>query len=369
MFKNLTRRGIIYTVAYTLLFVAVTVLAVILILGEDGFRKERTYVGCILTGTADDGGWNSDNYRGLAEACADNGAVLRAAENVPEEREPCIEAIRRLADEGCRVIFLTSYGYAEYAAEVSGEYPNVMFCANSPEYTADNMVYCFARMYQGRYLAGIAAGLATRTNVTGYVAAMPNSEVNRGINAFTLGVRSVNPEAKVLVRFTGSWDDPPAEESAVTQLADLSADVIAYHQDSDTTAQTCERLGISFIGYNTVSDSYASHMLTSVSCRWRRLYGLVLRDTLIGSGAFVNDRWLGLNEMTIMLSEPSDGAGSLTASAITAAKRRIEAGKDVFSDTIYDNTGALRCGEGETLSDKTLLTGMDWFAEGVEIIE
>lgn len=368
MFKNFTKRGIIYSVVYAILFVTLSVFAVVLILGGNSGRREKTAVGCILTGSRDDTGWNSDNYRGLADACADSGAELHVLENVPEEREPCTDAIRRLAEDGCRIIFLNSYGYAEYASEAADRYPNVLFCANSSDFTADNMIYCFARMYQGRYLAGIAAGLATRTNVVGYAAAMPNNEVNRGINAFTLGVRSVNPEAKVLVKFTGSWDAPPAEAAAVNELVSMSADVITYHQNGDTVPRTCESLGVDFIGYHTVSGEY-THLLTSVTCRWRRLYGLVLRESLMGSGVFAEDRWLGLNEMTILMSMPAAGANSRTASAVTAAKRRIETGKDVFSDTIYDSAGAIRCEEGETLSDRTLLTGMDWFAEGVVIVE
>mgnify|MGYP002624294777 CR=1 FL=1 len=369
MFKNTTRRAVIYSVVYAILFITVVILAIVLILGENGSGNEKTAVGCILSGGRDDTGWNSDNYRGIVDACADSGVELRVIEHVPEERDACVEAIRRLASEGCRIIFLTSYGYAEYASGIAGEYPSVIFCANSSDFTADNMIYCFARMYQGRYLAGIAAGLTTKTGITGYVAAMPNNEVNRGIDAFTLGVRSVNPSAKVLVKFTGSWDAPADEETAVEALAERSADVMTYHQNGDTVPRTCERLGVDLIGYHRVQEDIGGSMLTSVSCDWRRLYGLVLRDNLTGSGAFTNDSWLGLNEMTILVPEPSGNADSRAASAIAEAKERIITGKDVFSDTIYDNTGVLRCDEGETLSDRTLLTGMDWYAEGVEIIE
>ncbi len=367
MFKNVSRRGIIYSAVYAVLFVTVLIIAVVLILSDSSARN-KPIVGCILSGSREETGWNSDNYRGLADACEDNDTELHVIENIPEEREPCISAIRRLASEGCRVIFLTSYGYAEYAAETAADYPNVTFCANSSDFTAENMNYCFARMYQGRYLAGIAAGLATKTGVTGYVAAMPNNEVNRGINAFALGVRSVNPGAKVLVRFTGSWDEPAGEALAVELLSSMSADVITYHQNGDTVPKTCEMLGVNFIGYHTLSGEYP-HMLTAVTCRWRRLYSIMLRDSLIGSVEFVDDRWLGLSEMVILMSRPSGEAESTTVKAVLDAKQRIEKGKDVFSDTIYDNTGVLRCGEGETFSDRTLLTGMDWYAEGVGIIE
>lgn len=369
LFKNGMKRAFLYRIVYIALFTVAVVAAVVLILNSTEGNREKTKVGCMLTGARDEPGWNMNNYTGLAEACADNYAELHVLENIPEERETCLKAIRTLAGDGCRMIFLTSYGYAEYAAELTDEYPDIMFYANGSEYSAKNMTYFFARMYQGRYLSGIAAGLTTKTNVIGYVAAMPNNEVNRGINAFTLGVRSVNPDAKVKLIFTGSWDDPEKEAQSVERLAAESVDIIAYHQNEETVPQTCERLGIDFIGYHMLSGKYSAHMLTSVSCRWRRLYSVVLRDDLSGRNAYVSDHWLGMNDMILQMSAPSANVGSDAVQSMLDAKKRIESGKDVFSGIIYDNNGQLRCGEGETIPDKTLLTGMDWFAEGVEIIE
>lgn len=369
MFNSEKKHGDVFRVGYILCYAAVAVLAVVLLFYSAVPHGEKNLVGCVLTGSRNELGWNSGNYTGLAEACSDHNAELRVRENVPEEREACLKAIQSLASEGCRMIFLTSYGYAQYAAEVAGDYPQIKFYANGSEYTAENMSYCFVRMYQGRYLSGILAGLTTKTNIIGYVAAMPNNEVNRGINAFALGVRSVNPEAVIRVRFTGSWDDPVNEKASVELLASQNADIIAYHQNEETVPQTCEQLGVDFIGYHKMSGAYSDHLLTAVTCRWRRMYGIVLQDDLRGRSAFVGDHWLGLNEMTITLTKPSAGADSGAVAAIMKAKARIEAGRDVFSDTIYDNNGVLRCGEGEMLSDAVLLNGMDWFAEGVEIVE
>jgi len=369
LFKNGMKRALLYRIVYIALFIIAVAAAVVLILNSNDGLGERTVVGCMLTGSRDEPGWNTDNYRGLAAACEDNYAELHVLENIPEEREACLKAIRTLVGDGCRMIFLTSYGYAEYAAEVAAEYPDVRFYANGSEYSADNMTYFFARMYQGRYLSGITAGLTTKTNVIGYVAAMPNNEVNRGINAFTLGVRSVNPDAAVRLIFTGSWDDPEKEEQSVEKLVSLSADVIAYHQNKETVPQTCERLGVDYIGYHVLSGEYSSHLLTSVSCRWRRLYSVVLRDDLSGRSAYIGEHWLGIDEMILIMSKPSENAGNGASEAMLEAKYRIEKGNDVFSGIIYDNTGELRCDEGEVIPDAELLTGMDWYAEGVGIIE
>jgi basic membrane protein A len=124
---------------------------------------------------------------------------------------------------------LTSFGYGTYLDKLSARYPNVAFFCISGHGKAKNSTSYFARLYQVRYLAGIVAGAATKTGVLGYVAAMPNAQTNRGINAYAMGMRKVNPQAKLVVRFTGSWDDEKAQRDSVSRLAAAGADVITYH--------------------------------------------------------------------------------------------------------------------------------------------
>lgn len=123
-----------------------------------------------------------------------------------------------MVDQGCNVIFSTSYGFMDFTLNVAKQHPDVYFFHCSGYKTADNMSAYFGRMYEMRYLSGIAAGLKTKSNKIGYVAAMPLPEVTRGINAFTLGVRSVNPDATVEVKWTNSWFDPTGEKQAAVEL-------------------------------------------------------------------------------------------------------------------------------------------------------
>ncbi len=369
MFKKVTGRKNTFSIVFLVLFGIVVLIALMLIFHSTFPRNDKRVIGCILIGSRNEPGWNEGNYRGLVEACADRNAELLLRENVPEEREACCRAIRSLAEDGCEMIFLTSLGYADFAAEIAGEYPDTVFYTGKAFGPADNMTYYSARMYQVRYLSGIVAGLTTRTGIVGYVAAMPNNEVNLDLNAFTLGVRSVAPDARVRVRFTGSWEDCEREKASVKALAADGADIIAYHQDGDNVPSACEELGIDYIGYNKLTKTDSEHLLTVISCRWQRVYGIILQDDLRGLSSYIKDYWLGLDDMTATVSYPSQRVDMNAVPIILDEKKRIESGRDVFSDIIYDNNGVLRCGEGELIPDRVLLTEMDWYVEGVEIIE
>ena len=140
------------------------------------------------------------------------------------------QAIQECIDEGCNIIFTTSWGYMETTAEMAEEYPDVYF-SHGTGYLSNgkNFNNYFGRIYQARYLSGIVAGMNTTSNKIGYVAAMDssNSEVTGGIDAFAMGIYSVNPEAEVYVKVTNSWYDPEGEKAAAQVLLDMGCDVIA----------------------------------------------------------------------------------------------------------------------------------------------
>ena len=146
-----------------------------------------------------------------------------------------IQALQECVDEGCNIIFTTSWGYMEPTAEMAGKYPDIYF-SHGTGYLSNgkNFNNYFGRIYQARYLSGIVAGMNTKTNKIGYVAAMDssNSEVTGGIDAFALGIYSVNPDAEVYVKVTNSWFDPEGEEAAARQLVDIGCDVLAQHCDT-----------------------------------------------------------------------------------------------------------------------------------------
>src|SRR4029079_18494893 len=152
--------------------------------------------------------------------------------------------IRELAQSGHKLIFTTSFGYMNPTIKVAQQFPGTYFEHATGYKTAKNVGTYNARFYEGRYLAGIVAGRMTRSNTAGYVAAFPIPEVVMGINAFTRGMRSVNPKAQVKVVWTSSWYDPVREREAADTLVSQGADVLTHHTDSTATVQAAEKKGV-----------------------------------------------------------------------------------------------------------------------------
>lgn len=327
-------------------------------------------IGMVLSGSASEEGWNGMNYEGAAKVCDRLGVELLVKENIAEYNGQCERAVRELADEGAGMILLTSYSYPDEVRELVEEYPDIIFNVNSFEHHGDNMASYFVRMYQARYLSGIIAGMRTRSNVAGYVAAKPNNEVNRGINAFTLGVKRSNPAARVVVVWTGEWDDQDKEMQAVEKLVqEQSADVLTYHQNRTHVIEAAERLGVDSIGYHKEFAGYSPHYLTSVVCDWEKVYEEVISDYLKGKGNSQKGYWLGIDAGAVGLTPYSEYVTKDIQEAVEEARTEILSGKAVFSGKIYDRDGQLICGESEMISDEALLEHVDWYVEGVEFYD
>ena len=348
--------------------VVVAIMAIILFLGNETNR--RTKIGFIMTGSMEEYGWNGMHYDGVKQACDRLDTELIVKEHVGEFTGECIQAIHELVDDGARMIILSSYGYSDEAKDVVKEYPEIVFYVNSSEYHDENMTSYFSRMYQARYLAGIVAGMKTNSGKVGYVAAMENNEVNRGINAFTRGVHRVNPQAEVVVKWTGDWDNADQEKKAALQLIQNEAvDVLTYHQNRANVVDVAEQEGIYSIGYHIAPDGCSEKNLTSVVCEWSLVYEEIIRSYLVGKGNVQDNYWIGMEVGAVGLSQYSSEVNEEIASEVENAKQELLSGKDVFSGVIYDNTGTLRCGEKEMISDEVLLEQFDWFVEGVRIYE
>ncbi|MBQ7981883.1 MAG: BMP family ABC transporter substrate-binding protein, partial [Oscillospiraceae bacterium] len=189
-----------------------------------------------------------------------------------------------------------------------------------------------------------------------------------GINAFALGVKSINPEATVYVSWTGSWEDSEKEtEAAETLIKDKSADVVTYHQNQHYTAQAADKSGVYSIGYNELAEGLSDKYLTAAVWNWDTLYFQIIREFVQGQPNAMERRWFAIDSGVVALSELSAQVSSEARQAVEAAQNRLLSGDDVFGGPIYDNNGVLQCSEGEILSDETLLKNMDWFVEGVEI--
>ncbi len=333
--------------------------------GVDTSAKQK--VGLIITGSIDDSGWNGMHYSGVDSACEKLGTKLLVKENVGEGTGECAEAIKELADEGAKMIILSSYGYAQEVADVIEGMPHISFYGIHSETKTEHLTTYFGRMYQARYLAGIVAGMQTENNRIGYVAAMPNHEVNRGINAFTLGVKRVNPEATVYVEWTNSWDDKETEVAAVEKLVnELDIDVVTCHQNQNHTVETADALGIYSIGYNQQAEGLSEKYLTAAVWNWDSLYYEIIREFLQGR-VNTQRRWFGIERGVIELSEYSPAVSEETRQMVEDIKAELVNGQSVFAGDIYDNSGIQRCKQGESIGDDTLLQKMDWYVDGVVI--
>lgn len=352
------------------LLALIGIVGVIINFDNDESKTAPIKIGFILTGGKYDEGWNGQHYAAMQKVCDKLGAKLLVKEHIVENTGACTDAIRCLAEDGVNMIFLTSYAYPAEAIRVVGEYPQIAFAGITAEHTAKNLTAYFTRLYQARYLSGIIAGMRTRSNTIGYVAAMPNAEVNRGINAFALGAQSVNPTVEVVVAWTNSWQDGSKEELNARRLVqETGADVLTYHQNQKYVAEAAEKLGVDFIGYHEALTGYSNHNLTSVVCHWEAYYHDIVKRYLKGVLNAKKINWLGIEQNTVYLSPYSERVTEEMRKRVEYAKQNMLDGHFIFAGELYDNEGNLRCAADEAMSDDILLKKMDWLVKGVRTLD
>lgn len=353
-------------------FILIVSAAACWIFSSSTFDQPRPKAGIVLLGGINEEGWNAPQYRGIQKACNAMGIELITKERIIGDGA-CTKAVNELVNDGAGMIFLASYSYSQEAQKLVLKYPHIAFGTNSAECHARNMTSYFVRMYQGRYLAGALAGMHTKSNVIGYVAAMKNSEVNRGINAFTLGVQQTNPAARVVVMWTGNWQNEEKEAQEARRLIkEAGADVLTYHQDEPAAANVAEELGIDYIGYYEDLGKHtwrSDHALTSVVCNWDRYYEDIIRRYLKGELNYMDKQWVGMEAGFVELCDFSPAVTAAEKTRLAQIKENMLAGRFVFAGEIYDRQGKLRCRPDESIRDDRLLQHMDWLVKGVEILE
>ena len=282
-------------------------------------------------------------------------------------------SIRECIDEGCNVIFSTSWGYMETTAAMAEEYPDIYF-SHGTGYMSNgkNFNNYFGRIYQARYLSGIVAGMNTKSNLIGYVAAQDssNSEVTGGIDAFAIGVASVNPDAKINVIITNSWYDPEKEEAASRQLLDMGCDVMAQHCDTAYPQTLAQERGVYGIGYNSdMSKETPDSCLTSVIWNWSAYYTSAVKSIIDGSWDGSN-YYGGMAEGLVGITNLASFAAEGTQEKVDEATATILSGQsNVFDGVMTTNTGETIGQEGSTLDDATITGGINWYYHNVVIVE
>ncbi len=216
-------------------------LAVVGVAGGAG-AAEPVKVGFVYVGPIGDHGWTYRHDQGrLAVERAFGDKVKTTFVESVKEGADAERVIQQLAATGHKLIFTTSFGFMNPTLKVAKRFPKVRFEHATGYKRSKNVSTYMARFYEGRYVSGVIAGLMTKSNEIGYVGSFPIPEVVRGINAFTIGLRSVNPAAEVRVVWVSSWYDPGKEREAAETLIAQGADVITQHTDS--TAPRADRRG------------------------------------------------------------------------------------------------------------------------------
>jgi basic membrane protein A len=328
---------------------------------EDDFKVAFVYVAPI-----GDLGWTWAHDQARLAIEDQLGVETAFIENVPEGPD-AERVIRDFAQKGYDVVFTTSFGFMDPTINVATEFPDVQFVHISGYKTADNVSTVFGAMEEARYLSGIVAGKATTTNVLGYVAAFPIPEVIRGINAFALGARSVNPEAIVKVVWTNTWFGPPQEKEAAEALLDAGADVIAQHQDTTEPQKAAADREAFSIGYDSDMRSFVGDtVLTSPVWNWAPKYVSIVEAVRAGTYQGNESYYGTMAEGIVDIAPLSPLVDAETKSRVEEVRASIVDGSfNPFCGPIMGANGAEIVAEGKCFTLGELLS-MDYFFEGVE---
>jgi len=323
-------------------------------------------VGFVYVAPLADTGWVRQHEEGRKALQSALGARVqtRYVENVPEGAD-AERVIRDLAQQGHTLIFTPSFGYMEPTLKVARDFPDVKFESITGYKTGPNVATANARYYEGRYLAGIAAGRLTKTNVAGYVAGFPIPEVLQGLNAFTLGMRSVNPAAQVRVVWLGEWFNPPRERDAALTLFNQEVDVIAFHTGSSAVMAAAQERGRLAVAYHSDMRKVAPDaQVPAVTHEWGDYYTRRARAVLDGSWKPAQV-WGGIKEGMVRVGDFGPRVPQAVRDEVMARQRDIAAGRlRPFTGPLQDNEGQTVIPQGVTLSDDQIL-GMNYLVAGV----
>jgi basic membrane protein A and related proteins len=328
---------------------------------------EPLKIGFIYVSPIGDAGWTyqHDIGRKEMEKALGGKVTSKFIESVPEGAD-AERVIRELAQSGHNLIFTTSFGYMNPTEKVAKQFPKHMFDHATGYKSGKNMGTYNARFYEGRYLAGIVAGKMTKTNTAGYVAAFPIPEVVMGINAFTRGMRSVNPKAETKVVWVNSWYDPGREREAADTLISQGADVVTHHTDSTAAVQAAEAKKVYAIAYHSDMSKYGPNaQLTAVTHNWGEYYTRTAQAAVEGKWKPENV-WMGVKENVIRMAPFNKAVPQDVQDLVRKTEADIKAGKfHPFTGPYKDNAGKERLAAGKSLDDATL-NKMDYYVEGVQ---
>ena len=337
--------------------------------------KGTKAVGFIMVGPKDDFGYNQAVYEGsqIVKKEFPDLEVL-TAENVPED-DTAATTMEQMIDKGAKLIFATSYGHLDAALKVAEAHPDVVVVQQgntiSGKVPTNSGTY-FGTVYEPMYLAGIAAGAATKTNKLGYVYAFPIPQTIANIDAFERGAQSVNPKAETITVSTSSWCDPGKQQAAADSLLSQHVDVLTQHQDcTSTVIQAAEKAGAMTVGYHADASSLAPKgWLTGAVWNWGPVYTDIVKTVLAGDfvGSEFNANYrvgykTGTNPFVLAPYGP-DVTAETKAKIDEAQKWLATDAGSPFAGPVDDQSGkvVIKAGEVPTYEQND---AMDFFVKGV----
>ena len=327
---------------------------------------ETLKVGFVYVSPIGDAGWTFQHDQGrlqMQEALGDKVTttfVEKVSEGADAER-----VIREMATSGHDLILATSFGFMNPVERVANQFPDVKFMHATGYKSGPNFINYNARFYEGRYLTGIVAGEMTKSNILGYIAAFPIPEVLQGINAFTLGAQSVNPDIEVRVIWVNSWYDPGKEREAAMALIAQGADVITHHTDSTSAVQAAQERGVYAVAYHSDMSKYGPDAhLTATTHHWGDFYTRAAQKALEGGG-MVETIWGGISDGFIDLAPINPVVPQGVQDKVAQTKQQIKDGQfHPFTGPIVAQDGTEVLLAGQTMSDEAL-GGMNFYVKGI----
>ncbi|MFZ1963997.1 MAG: BMP family ABC transporter substrate-binding protein [Roseiarcus sp.] len=336
-------------------------------LGSSVLRAaEPLKVGFVYVGPVGDFGWSYQHDVARKEVEEHFGGAVKTAyvESVPEGPDS-EHVFSDLAAKGAGLIFATSFGYMNYTLNAAKKFPAVKFEHCTGYKRAANVATYNIRFYQGRFVQGVIAGKLSKTGVAGYVGSVAIPEVVEGMNAFALGMRSINPAAKLKFILINSWYDPGKEGDAAKALIDQGCDVITQHTDSPAPLQVAESRGVPAFGEATDMAKFAPHSQLSASVNVWGPYCIKRVQAVLDGSWASGDVWGGFGEGMLKMAPFANMPDDVKALAQQTVDDIASGKQKIFVGPLKDQSGAEKLPAGQVMDDGAL-AGLQWLVEGVE---
>ena len=327
---------------------------------------EPLKVGFIYLGPVGDFGWTYQHDTARKAAVAHYGDAISTTfvESVPEGPDS-EKVMNDLAASGHKLIFATSFGYMNYVVKAAKRNPKVLF-EHATGYKRDaNLATYNIRFYQARYVQGVIAGRLSKAGLAGYVGSLPVPEVVQGMNAFMLGMQSVNPKARLKFVMVNSWYDAPKEGDAAKALIDQGCDIITQHTDSPAPLQAAASRGVKAFGQSTDMGKFApGDQLTASTDIWAPYYIRRIGEVLGGTWKST-DVWGGFDSGMLAMAPFANMPPDVAAQAGTVQAAIAAGGNTVFAGPMADQAGAVKVAAGTSMDDAAL-SSMQWLVQGID---